>query len=425
MLLPYYETLAEKAKGGDVESLRTLMVLSRYDERALGALASKRLTPLVLQQLEEQCTDAAQYLCRAIWYDKEGGDFVADRFINVCQTLSRSDENDVAMRVAVAQLLIHIARVQPYRADLFNYSESFRHFLQDRDPFFERAVCGVLAFAFCDDFLGDAVAKMQYKTDVLNYMNNVFTRTHDFAAWRYSVRCLSIAGGYNEDKVDVDHTRKIVMACTEAGPEGVLYAVVGYGYARMRHIPTSLYRVHVPRWVASRRAVFAAFYVSLLGVFSGTFTQWWCDQYREHFALARQQEWRRRRGAELHGTAYEKKVQFDDLTGAIRGVHLRQMVSYSVTGAGLFLSVCPLAPKVFPKWFGDIKFKHPWVPVLFPIAVGVPAPNHRVVPYIVAPFVAVKVFQHFVLGPTTLTDWFVQAKQRYIGEMDGPSIPSE
>lgn len=60
-----------------------------------------------------------------------------------------------------------------------------------------------MSYIFCDDILSDAVAQLQYKSDILNHINKTYMTTPDFVSWRFAVRCMSLAGGYNEDRSDV------------------------------------------------------------------------------------------------------------------------------------------------------------------------------------------------------------------------------
>ena len=413
MLQHYYTYLAHEALKGDERSLNRLLYLFTWDERVAHCLSTYGLNPTILDAFLNTHSEtllrptrrawAARYLSQTVFYDKECGDRIAERFARICQILSLATHTST--KVATAELLIHIARLQPYRSGLFDYSESFRHLLQERDPFYERAVCGCLAYLFCDDYLGESVTKLQYKTDVLNYINKLFLETHDFSAWRYSVRCLSLAAGYNEDKTDVDETRKLIHRVSHMLPEFTLYFLPTFIYARIRHIPRGPYIIHVPRWVAFRRALLGATFCGLLGVYSGSWTTWKLDHFREKFALARQQEMRRRRGSKISGKACKEQHALDDIKRITQTIFLRQYWSYTVTLGALFLSLYPLRPVRWPGWCGDVKWNFPLGPVLFPLSFGVAAPYKRLIPYILVPFCGVKLLQFSVLSPCSPLDY--------------------
>ena len=409
----YYRSLADKAVEGDTDSTAKLLTLAKYDERAVRALCShKPLIPSLVKSLEDFDATAAhklriiEFFRKAVFYDVEAGDYLVVSFQRICSVFSLAES--VPLKAAAAELIINIGRVQPYRAYLYNFSESYRHLLITRDPFHERAVCGNLAYIFCDDYLGDAVQKLQYKTDILNYINKLFLQSFDFGAWRYSVRCMCIAGNYNEDKADVDNTRDLVFLMNRFVPQFLLYFIPTFFYARYRHTLKGDLARHTPRYVVRWRSLFGALCCAMLGVYSGTYHEYRMDALRERFAEERQREMRKRFGFKNAGKAYKERTEFDSIDKVTQSLFWKQTRMYCFTAAMLMASQYPLSVWKRPEFMRYADKYWEILPVLLPRLMGVPAPFRRVVPFIIVPFVTVKTFEWGVLSTATWHDYFVR-----------------
>ncbi|KNH04007.1 hypothetical protein XU18_4677 [Perkinsela sp. CCAP 1560/4] len=410
----YYDSLARRAADNDRRSTSILLNFARYDERAVRVICHYDLIPKLFIDLEDNTKPepykiaVVELLRKVTFYDVEGGDYLLSNFARICSVLSRAQT--VGLKVSTAELIANVGRVQPYRSTLFNYSEAFRHLVIERDPFQERAVCACLAYIFCDDYMGDAVSKIQYKTDILNYVNNLFLRTTDFCAWRYSVRCLYLAGGFNEDKADVDRTRDLAVFVNRMLPEFSTYFLTAYIYARRRHTIVGVGADHTPRWVVRRRAGVGALFCALLGVYSGSYHEWRLDKIREKFNDDRNREMRRRKAFRHSKKGYVEQKRFDSVDSITQTLFWKQFRTCVWTGVLLMASQYPFNVWRKPGWAKNITFYFPGLAVFLPIPMGVPAPFRRAIPFIVVPFCGVKLFQCWTLAPASLHDYSVRLR---------------
>ncbi|EPY32171.1 hypothetical protein AGDE_08826 [Angomonas deanei] len=271
---------------------------------------------------------------------------------------------------------------------MFSFSETYRHMILSQSYFPQRAVIRLLSYIFCDDLLSDAVAQLQQKSDILNHINKVYVTTPDFVSWRFSVRCMSLAGGFNEDRSDVESTEALTRVVTEMVPDFLTYFMVTFFYARFRFYPKRVHGI-TPRWLARQRAIFSATYCGLLGVFCNSLLEYRVHEHRVLYELRKSQEFRRRRGAQRRGVAYEPNDYFDDLKSVTRRIYLKQSSTYTATAIALAVSLLPLTAVKFPKFMGDVAWRHPFVPRLFPAILGMHSASRCLVPFVFAPFVAV------------------------------------
>ncbi|KAK7195281.1 hypothetical protein NESM_000453800 [Novymonas esmeraldas] len=398
-LANWYESLAREKR------LELLMTLGLYDERVYEVVARHGLVPDVVQTLPAPLT--AHFLARGMCYDDVSEEVIRN-FVRVCMMLSRY--NTVAEASTLAELIGSCGLPEQYRLQMFNFSETYRHMILSQSYFPQRAVLRLLSYIFCDDVLSDAVAQLQYKSDILNHVNKVYVTTPDFVSWRFSVRCMSLAGGFNEDRSDVEYTELLTRAVTQGLPEFFSYFLVTFAYARFRFYPKRV-RGITPRWLARQRACFSAFYCAILGVFCNSVLEYRIHEHRVLYELRKSQEMRRRRGAERRKVAYDKNPYFDSLEGVTRRVYMMQLSAYTVTGLGLAVSMLPLTSVRFPKFMGDVAWRHPFVPRLFPSLLGMHAASRCLIPFVVAPFTAVSLAKAGN-GGTTLYDRYVELRMR-------------
>ncbi len=258
--------------------------------------------------------------------------------------------------------------------------------------------------------MSDAVAQLQFKSDILNHVNKVFVDTPDFVSWRFSVRVMSIAGGFNEDRSDVESTEKLTRLVTKALPEFVIYFGAALAYGLFRHYPQRV-RGIVPRWLARQRAAFGACYCGLLGVYLNSYTEYRLYQQRSMYELRKSQEMRRRRGAARRGVVYDQNPFFDTTEGATRRIFSTQCQAYGYVAAALMVSMLPLTNVKFPKWMGDVPFRYPLVPRFFPGLLGMHAASRCLVPFVLAPFTLVTAINSNSCA-VSLYDRYVEVRMR-------------
>jgi hypothetical protein len=166
----------------------------------------------------------------------------------------------------------------------------------------------------------------------------------------------------------------------------------------------------IPRWLRRRRAIFSGVVCGALGVFSNSYMDWRLNNKRAEFDRLYNQEMRRRRGAEKQKRHYQPNTYFDSLQGVTRMLWVSQVKFYATIAGALAMSCFPMYKIAFPKFMGDVVFRHPWVPTLFPIVVGLPATSRSLIPYIVLPFAAATVIQRQLGAP--IYDHYVH--RRYV-----------
>lgn len=398
-LTNYYEKLAAEKR------VSTLISFAVFDERVYEVVDRHHLTPAIMEMLP--APEAAHFLTRGMAYDCINEEVIRN-FVPICMMLSRYETVNEAS--TLADLIGACGFPEQYRMQMFNFSETYRHMILSQSYFPQRAVLRLLSYIFCDDVLSDAVAQLQYKSDILNHINKVFGTTPDFVSWRFSVRCMSLAGGYNEDRGDVEYTEALTRGVTETLPEFFTYFVVAYFYARFRFYPKRV-RGITPKWLARQRAIFSATYCGALGIFCNTVLEYRVHQHRILYETRKSQEFRRRRGSARRGSYYESNTYFDNLQGVTRRVSLMQTTTFTVTALGLMGSLLPLTAVKFPKFMGDVAWRHPFVPRLFPAILGMHAASRCLVPFVFAPFMAVSLAK-FNTNGVPLYDYYVEMRMR-------------
>ncbi|EPY30334.1 hypothetical protein STCU_04118 [Strigomonas culicis] len=398
VLPTFYEKLANEKR------LELLVTLGMYDERVYEVVERHRLAPDIVAMLPSPA--AAKFLTRGMCYDVISEEVIRN-FVRICMALSRY--NTVEEGATLADLIGSCGLPEQYRMQMFNFSETYRHMILSHSYFPQRAVIRLLSYIFCDDLLSDAVAQLQHKSDILNHVNKVYVTTPDFVSWRFSVRCMSLAGGLNEDRSDVEYTEALTRFVTEMVPDFITYFVPTYLYARFRFYPKRV-RGITPRWLARQRAFFSATYCGLLGVYCHSLLAYRIHEHRVLYELRKSQEQRRRRGAQRRGVDYEPNHYFDDLQAVTRRIYLKQSSVYTLTGVGVLVSLLPLTSVTFPKWMGDVAWRHPFVPRLFPALLGMHAASRCLVPFVLAPFAAVTAAKTNEWA--TLYDRYVQMRMR-------------
>lgn len=348
---------------------------------------------------------ACNFLARAIWYP-EVQEAMKPIFIPLASKLSRYE--DWRSGSALSELFSVYSIPDETHLELFNYSESYRHLILGRSLLAQRAVLKLLAFLFSNDFLQDAVAVLQYKSDILNHINRAYVDTPDFVSWRYSVRVMSLAGGYNEDRTDVERTDRMCQYVTRAVPEFLLYFTTAFAYGMFRYFPKRA-KGKIPKWLRRRRAIWSGLVCGALGVYANTYCRMRLEKLRKQFDFLRHQELRRRRGAERKQIPYQHNTYFETNEHISRKIWMRQVRDYS-TVAGLLVVSCIQIPKFkWPAFMGDVVFNYPIMPTIFPTAVNLPCTSRSFIPYIVVPFVAASAVLRYAQQP--IYDWYVH--QRY------------
>jgi hypothetical protein len=295
-----------------------------------------------------------------------------------------------------------------------------------RNVFAQRATMKNLSYLFSDDFLQDAVAVLQYKSDILNHVNRIFVDTYDFASWRFSVRVMSLAGGFNESRNDVAKTDRFIYTLTNVMPEFVLYYCLTYFWAVKRHRPRRL-DGKVPVWLARSRARFAATVCGVLAVMVNTGMEWRLYVRRQQYEAQFMTERRRRAAAARKGTDYKENHFFDNLEGITRKLWFVQLQHYGLGAAALGLSLMPSRYVKFPELFGDVVFRYPWLGRWFPVITGQYASSKCLIPYIVVPFTIGTAITKSLAGAAPLYDsyvhWRYQWWKTYRGQETVPDTP--
>lgn len=398
-LYNWYEKLATD---GDVT---TLMYLAQYDERVYHVVDRHSLVTKIVDLLPSP--QAAQFLSRGIVYDSVNVE-VLKNFVRICMFLSQY--STVAEGSTLAELVAACGLVEQYRPKLFCFSETYRHMILSNSYLVQRAVVKLLSYVFCDDVLSDAVAQLQFKSDILNHVNRLYTVTPDFVSWRFSVRMMALAGGYNEDRSDVEYTDFLTRVLTRCVPEFLMYFTVTFCYAMIRFYPKRV-RGITPRWLARHRALFSGAYCGVVGVIVNSLADYRTHQHRVLYELRKSQEMRRRRGAQRRGIEYEHNPYFDSIEGVTKRVFSIQCQSYLVAGTMLAVSLIPLTKVKFPKWMGDVSWRHPFLPRFFPSLMGMHAASRCAVPFVLAPFCLTTLITSSTFG-TTVYDYYVEGRQR-------------
>lgn len=411
MLTSFYDQLVASAPENE-RDLNLLLQLSKWDERAACALLGNDAALSAIATTERLKTDfdVSIFLATNVYYPQVHAK-LQPLFIPIASQLAQYDDGehkDWRIGSALADLFGALSVPDCDHMHLFNYSESYRHMILSRNLFAQRGTLKLLAFLFSDDFLQDAVSILQYKTDILNHINRVFVDTPDFQSWRYSVRVMSLAGGYNEDRHDVEDTRLLCSYVTQMLPQFLIYFATAFLYGMVRFFPKRA-QGKIPKWLRRRRALFTGFICGLLGCYSNTWSANRLEKMRTQYDVLRSQEMRRRSGAEKRGAQYQRNTYFDSNGPMSQRIWLRQRQDYALVGGVLLLS-CVQVPKLhFPAFMGDVVFRWPFMPTLFPTAVGLPCTSRSFIPYLVFPFFAASAIVK-MLGRSPY-DWYVH--QRY------------
>lgn len=402
-----YERLA------DSKQVHTLLRLSYFDERVFEIVVRRQLLPDVVSMLPD--SDAARFMARGICYD-EINRAAMRNIVPIASFLARYE--GVAQGSALAELLGNLSIPENHRMELFNFSETWRHLILSRNVFAQRATMKNLAYLFSDDFLQDAVSILQSKSDILNHVNRIFVDTYDFVSWRYSVRVMSLAGGYNEERNDVAKTDRFTYVMTHTVPEWFFFYGLTYVYASFRHLPR---RMHgkIPVWLGRSRARFSATVCATLATVTHSGLEWRLYCQRQRYEVAHMAERRRRAAAKRHGKEYEGNHYFDNLEGVTRRLWFTQLQHYGLASATMLLSLAPSRYVRFPELFGDVVFRYPWLGRWFPVITGQYASSKCLIPYIVAPFVVGSAVSLSLSGAAPLYDSYVHARYMWWKENRG------
>mgnify|MGYP001594673481 FL=1 len=403
VLLRYYQRLAEQR---DVDSL---LWLALWDERVFHVVIAHNLVDDVVKQLPSP--RAARFLARGSVGYEEIHECAFHHFVPITSFLARYQTATEGS--ALSDALSSIAVPERHRLDLFNFSESFRHLILSRNLFAQRGTVRALSYMFCDDYLADAVAVLQHKTDVLNHVNRIFVDTPDFVSWRFSVRAMSLAGGYNEDQLEVDKTERFAFFMTRVVPEFLAFFFVAFAYGMVRHWPKRAQLAGVPRWLRRHRAYWTGFVTACCGVVASTGLEWRVFRAREYYCYRREQERRRRRGAERRGLPYKPNTYFDDTDAVTRSIAWLQWQHYLVAATCLTVTCVPMRKMTFPAFMGDVAFRYPFVPRLFPSVIGMDAASRCLVPFVVVPFTVTMLSIQSLLHGASLYDFYVHARYRW------------
>lgn len=416
VLMEAYESLATQRR------LAPLLKASYFDERVYDVLARHQLNEEVTKMLPDPF--AARYLARGICYEPVNLAAMKS-IVAIASRLARYET--VSEGSALAELLGNMSIPENHRMELFNFSETWRHLILSRNIFAQRACMKNLSYLFSDDFLQDAVAVLQYKSDILNHVNRLFIDTPDLVAWRFSVRVMSLAGGYNECRNDVAKTDRFTFLLTRVLPEWIGFYCITFPYARLRHRPIRM-EGKIPKWLSNSRARFSATVCASLGVFTSTFLEWRLYVMRQRYEAQYMTEMRRRDAAVRRGIEYKKNSYFDNLEGITRRVWVTQLQHYVGGAAILALSCAPSRYIKFPQMFGDVVFRFPWMGRWFPAITGQYASSKCAIPYIVFPFAVATGINVSMAGAAPLYDTYVHQRymwwKRFRGADSVPDTPT-
>lgn len=402
VLVAFYQSLAQQ---GDIA---TLIQCGRWDERVYHIVDQN---PALMQRIIDELPDAgaARFLARGSVGYENFNTAVFDHFVPIASLLARYE---TAMQgSALADLLSTIPISERHRLDLFNFSESFRHLILSRNLFAQRATVRCLSYMFCDDFLADAVAVLQHKTDILNHVNRIFVDTPDLWSWRFSVRAMSLAGGYNEDQLEVDKTERFCYLLTRVVPEFLMYSTIGFAYGLFRHYPRRM-RGTVPKWLRRHRAYFTAAVTGLCGIMPNSVLDWRTFRARQYFDLRKEQEMRRRNGATRRGLPFKPNRYYDDTSGITASIWWMQAQHYLLTASMVGATLIPLRKITYPGWMGDVPWRYPFIPRLLPMTLGMPCASRGLVPFTLVPFMAGSAIA-LALDGTSLFDYYVHLRYRW------------
>ena len=400
----FYQRLAEE---GDVS---TLARFALYDERAFAAGSTHPATAVLPCFQIDHLRDppVARMVANGQCYAAYAGPTLR-HFIPICSALARY--NGAAEGSSLSQIVGNAALYEEHRLPLFNFSETFRHLLLSRSLFAQRGTIRAFSYMMADDFLGDATALLQYKTDVMTYVNRVFTDTPDLVSWRFSVRAMGLAGGYNEDRHDVDKTEAFCHIFMSALPDFAFFYALGLGYALVRQRPNRTKGI-VPLRMSRARARFAACITGTLGVMNNALLDYRVQRVRQQHEEKYGQEMRLRTGAKRTGRPFQEDRRFDNLDDVTNRIWRKQRFTYGLTAAVLLASVVPMPHAKFPAFMGDVVWRFPWIPRWFPALVGMPCASKCFIPYIVAPFLACQWIK-YETHKTPLADYYVQLRYNW------------
>jgi hypothetical protein len=401
VLQAMYERLAEQG------NLPMLLRLSYFDERVFEVVVRRKLLPDVSRMLPD--ADAARFLARGVCYDEINREGMRN-LVPIASHLARYE--GVSQGSALAELLGSLSIPENHRTELFNFSETWRHLILSRNIFAQRAAMKNLAYLFSDDFLQDAVAVLQYKSDILNHVNRVFVDTYDFVSWRYSVRVMSLAGGYNESRNDVAKTDRLVFAVTRVLPEFATFYLLAYFYGITRHRPRRM-EGKIPKWLSRSRARFTATVCGCLGVFANSALEWRLYVTKQYYEAQYMTEQRRRRAAERKGHAYTHNTYFDSLEGITRKLWFVQLQHYVGALFGLAVALAPSRYIKFPELFGDVVFRYPLLGRWFPVISGQYAASKCLIPFVAAPFLAGSAITASMAGAAPAYDSYVHWRYQW------------
>ncbi|CCW60950.1 unnamed protein product [Phytomonas sp. EM1] len=384
----------------DQERLEWLMGFAMYDERVYEVVNQHHLVPSILQTLPYSL--AAQFLARGMCYDSIREEVVSN-FPYLCRMLSSC--KTVAEGAALSSLIGNCGLLEQQRMQILCHDEVYQLMILSDSIFAQRAALRLLAYACSDDSLSDTVVQLQYRSDILKHINKVFVSTPDVVSRRLSLRCLALMGGFNESRADVKQTEASLYAISQVVPEFMAYFLTTFVYVGLR---MWLRRASGAgkRWEVHRRAFFSSMYCGLLGVYCGSILEYRLNKCRVLYARPQKQYKNPRKDESSCDIAYTENsyLNLNDITQRVRQM---QLTTYGITTSFLLVSSLRLTQVTFPAWMGDVAWRYPFVPRLFPALVGLPTASRCLAPFVVVPFTIV-----YVLRPN---NWGTSFYDYYIG----------
>eukprot|EP00796_Vickermania_ingenoplastis_P008674 gene8674-6097_t len=259
---------------------------------------------------------------------------------------------------------------------------AFDALLASTSIFAGRAAVRLLAY-LCSDpeaFGPHAVTALHRASGVMEGANRISVHSRDFVSRRFAICCLTLMGGMGGDRRLVMRTETTTEIVTRIVPEFCIYAGCCFPYAFARFLvggrrqaaaaeaaavqglgPAAL---RLLRWrgTAAQRAALSSAVCGAIGVMSHSGLE---------FALSR-----RRAALALEPDGAER-------------VSRVARVAYAGTAAVLACTCLRLQSVEFPRWMGDVCWRAPFLPRFFPAVVGLPSASPRLIPFVVAPFLAV------------------------------------
>lgn len=345
-----YEALARE------ERWPTLLWISSYDERVIPTVMAEKQR---ISQLTALCvaTPSSPWAARLLerGMNVEGVRDEVFRSLPELASLLLSADVSLETQSAIADLIASCGVAPSQQGSLVAQPSFFKDLLSSSSPFAQRAAAQLLCYTCTrseqwDDDASASVTALLRDSEVMERVN-ALCLSGNAAPRQFALRLVSLAGGFPCTRDDVTQTeRKVTMLCHTL-PQFAAFSTCGFFYAFARFYLSSR---HLPR-----------FHRSLL---SGLLCGAAC-------VLGLPREGRRTISDSERREGWSHQLWWS--TAAIVTTLSAATIRFSNT------------PILFPRWMGDVCWRFPFIPRLFPAAVGLPSASRSVVPYTLVPFVSI------------------------------------